>query len=150
MSGKSYLEITEPAELRVWAREELGMNLRHNALLETMRTQIKEHLDAANTGENTAPEKTLTSSPNGSTRPSEPVKGRKDDWPWILIPRDKEDTQPVYVGLNGTGYTIPRGVKLQVPPGVEGILAEAVRRDYDPKTMVPMDTPTYAYQKFAE
>lgn len=147
MAEQNYLEITAAAELRVWAREELGLNLRHNALLATMQSQIAEHMNGQST-EPTEPQ--LTSSPNGSTRPSEPVKDRKDGWPWILIPKDKEDKQPVYVGLNGRGYAIPRGVKLQVPPGVEKILAEAVRTDFEGESMEAQDTLTYTYQKFSE
>lgn len=51
----------------------------------------------------------------------------------ITIPQTKDDTQkgPVFVGVNGTGYHIPRGIPCRVPIEVADTLDNAVEKVYD-------------------
>lgn len=55
---------------------------------------------------------------------------KETDYVSITLPRatgKEEDT--VFVGLNGKGYTIRRGVSVQVPRPVYEILAESERQE---------------------
>lgn len=46
----------------------------------------------------------------------------------IIIQPSDTDNQPVFVGLNGKGFAIPRGIEVTVPIGVIDILSSAVKR----------------------
>ena len=59
----------------------------------------------------------------------------------LTVANTKEDTQkgPLFVGLNGNGYQIPRGVPCRVPVEVVKILNDAIETVYDASTGLSMD-----------
>lgn len=63
----------------------------------------------------------------------------------ILIPKTEKEVRPVFVGVQGTGYTIPRGIEIEVPWKVVHALGNAVESKYDPKTMEERLVPSYPF-----
>lgn len=55
--------------------------------------------------------------------------------------------EPVYVGLNGTGYQIPRGIPVNVPVEVLQILDNAVQTVYEStgSTTTPREVKRFSY-----
>lgn len=43
----------------------------------------------------------------------------------IMLPLDERNDRPLFVGLNGVGYKIQRGVRVEVPEGVANIIRDA-------------------------
>ena len=58
------------------------------------------------------------------TTPSE-----REGWVTVTLPRPVKKDEPnyVYVGLNGKGYKIMKGMSVDVPPGVAEILANSAQ-----------------------
>ena len=71
-----------------------------------------------------------------------------DDRAEIMLPKSKKNKQPLYVGVNGKGYTIPRGVKVKIPRSVLGVLENAVETVFDPETMESREVPAHPFQVF--
>jgi len=63
----------------------------------------------------------------------------------INIPKTEREHRPVAVGLNGTMYTVPRGVDVRVPVGVVNVLRDAVETRVDPETMERRPVPSYPF-----
>lgn len=100
-------------ELKEYARDELGLALTLTMSAETMRQKIKDKL--AETGKSEpVPEKT-----------ERKLKGAK--YRTIMIPDSEKPggSEPVFVGYNGRGFTIPRGVECSVPEPLIEILKNA-------------------------
>ena len=58
------------------------------------------------------------------------MKVTNNDYVTVTLPRATgKEEDVVFVGLNGKGYTIRRGVAVRVPRPVYEILAEAQRQD---------------------
>ncbi len=58
------------------------------------------------------------------------MKAKNSDYVSITLPRATgKEEDSVFVGLNGKGYTIRRGVSVQVPRPVYEILAESQRQE---------------------
>lgn len=134
------IDKADRAELKAYARDELGLSLTMNMNEETMRAKIKDRLNEL-----------------GKEKPApitELGKGvDKSGWVVINIQRahGKSGGEPVFVGYNGKGYTIPRGVNVPVPPPVEAILRNAIRTDYEQDVdengdMESRDVVSYPYQ----
>lgn len=58
------------------------------------------------------------------------MKTTNNDYVTITLPRATgKEEDVVFVGLNGKGYTIRRGVSVQIPRPVYEILAESQRQE---------------------
>lgn len=76
------------------------------------------------------------------------------DFVTIKIPKTKEQTRDVYVGVNGKSYLLQRGVDIPVPKAVAHALELAVQTEYesvvDPvtgrETLVPQETMSVPFQ----
>lgn len=53
---------------------------------------------------------------------------------------------PAFIGLNGVGAYVPRGVKVALPRGYVGILENAVADEYDDKGNRVGSVPRYNFQ----
>lgn len=61
----------------------------------------------------------------------------------IMIPKTKDETSDVFVGVNGTGFLIKRGVVAEVPDFVVEALNNAIESKFDPDTGAYHDVPSY-------
>lgn len=117
---------------------ELGLSLSMNE--ETMRDRITEHCKKNN-----------LEAPFAEIEIKRQAD-RKEKWAVINIAKtDKHDgSEPVFVGIQGVGYTIPRGIDVKVPEKVVHILNNAVKDivTQDPDTGELYHNPvlTYAFQ----
>lgn len=74
----------------------------------------------------------------------------------IEIPKsDKHDgEEPVFVGVQGVGYTIPRGIRVKVSPSIVEVLKNGVTDHVtqDPETgeLFHNEVPTYPFQIYGE
>jgi len=129
------IDEAERAELKAYARDELGLTLSMNLREDTMRQRIKDRIEEM----------------KGSENRGQPMKANREEWPVINVAKtsEKGGGAPVFVGLQGKGYTIPRGKPIPVPPGVEYILRVAIKTDYDQDEdtgeMVGIDILSYPY-----
>ena len=73
---------------------------------------------------------------------------------WIIVHKDGRQgaEKEVFVGVNGVGYRIVRGSKVEVPESVVNVLEEAVTTTYEhvrqpdgSTSLVASDSPTYPY-----
>lgn len=72
----------------------------------------------------------------------------------IKIPKTKQETRDVYVGVNGKSYLLQRGVDVPVPQSVAHALELAVQTEYeeviDPvtgrATLIPQETMSVPFQ----
>jgi hypothetical protein len=79
---------------------------------------------------------------------------KKSDEVWIMIPKTKEETRPVFVSFNFVPYQIQRGVKVKVPAGVATALELAIGTTFVPEvdpvtgrtTLTPQETMSYPFQ----
>jgi hypothetical protein len=92
----------------------LGLDLSLSMSETTMREKIEKHL-AANDIE--APKSEVAGIKKGAKRFT------------IMIPKalGKEGAEPVFVGVQGVGYTIPRAVNVDVPESVVEVLNNAIQ-----------------------
>ena len=133
------LATADKHELKFYGNNALGLNLTNNMNEETMRKKILEHCEA----EGLDAPKSEVNAPAGAKKQ-----------PWVTINIAKQDkkggAEPAFVGLQGVGYTIPRGVDIDVPPGVVGILQNAkqeiVTQDPDSGEIEKEEIYTYPFQ----
>lgn len=118
------LNTADKAEMREFAREVLGItmtgNLSEDKIRERIRnTCIERGIDIPVSGADAA----AREESQQRTR----SRAEREGWPTIMIPdQDKPGgNEPVFVGANGKGYTIPRNVDVQVPHAVVEILKNA-------------------------
>ena len=116
MTTEINLATADRHQMKYYAKEELGLSLSLSMTETTMREKIAAHCKE-----------------NGLDAPVAEIgvtKGNKQhraNWPTIVIPKQekKGGDEPVFVGLQGVGYLIPRAIECRVPPGVVGILKNA-------------------------
>ena len=126
-------------QLKFYAKEVLKLNLTLNMTETTMRERIQNYC-AENDIE--APISKVES------------KGNKHS-EYVTINVAKQDKQggaePVFVGVQGIGYTIPRGINVSVPEAVVEVLKNAVQDivTQDPESGEIFKEPvvTYPFQK---
>jgi len=119
---------TAPAkELRAYAKEELDLTFpigtTKTAMLDAVKSALGQEVQ----------ETTTDSAPSAISKKSRDGKRVTIN---IHKSANPSDPDPVYVGLNGIGITIPRGIDVDVLEGYVSILKNAVRTTYhtDAKT----------------
>jgi hypothetical protein len=125
-------------ELKFYAKEKLELTLSMSMGEETMREKIHEHCVK-----------------NDLEQPKAVVegKGKAKKGKRCTINIAKQDkpggSDPVFVGVQGVGYTIPRGINIEVPVAVEHVLGNAitdvVTQDPDDGALLHDYVPTYPY-----
>lgn len=128
-----------PEELKAYGRDELGISLSLTMKPETMRQRI---IDACNEQGKPVP----------ISKEDDGPKDAGDGYTKIVIQKQDKPggSDPVFVGYQGRGYTIPRGVPVDVPNPVVHILENAIQdiHTQDPETgeMVTQKVPSYPFQ----
>jgi hypothetical protein len=133
------LATADQHQLRFYAKEELGLQLHHSFSAAKMREKIVEHCKEQGIAAPTATVET---------------KGGQKEHPKIRINIAKQDKkgggEPAFVGYNGVGYTIPRGIDIDVPAPVVEILKNAkqdiVTQDPDTGEIQHEEVITYPFQ----
>lgn len=129
---------TAPAkELRAYAKEELDLTFP----IGTTKTAM---LDAVKSALGQEVKETTDSAPSAISKKSRDGKRVTIN---IHKSSNPSDPDPVYVGLNGRGIMIPRGVDVDVLEGYISILKNAVRTTYhtDSKTGNIVTSNSHAY-----
>ncbi len=126
-------------ELKFYAKS-LGLDLSLSMSETTMREKIEKHITA---NDLEAPKSEVAGIQAGVKRFT------------IMIPKsaDAQGSEPVFVGLQGLGYTIPRAVNVDVPEGVVEILKNAIQDivTQDEDGIIHHDyVPAYAYTVIGE
>jgi hypothetical protein len=127
-------------QLKFHAKEKYDLTLSMSMTEDTMRDRIVEHCKKQGIDEPVA-----TLAKKGS------VKNR-DDWLTVNVAKQdkKGGAEPAFVGFQGTGYTIPRGINISVPPGVVEVLKNAmqeiVTQDPDTGELHSEEVLTYPFQ----
>lgn len=103
-----------------------------------MTDQI-ETLDAPEVEPTTARRKKASATADEITR----VDSKSAKKVKIMIPKTKDETSDVFVGVNGVGFLIKRGVAVDVPDFVVDALNNAVESKLDPDTGTYSDVPSY-------
>lgn len=133
------LATADKHELKFYAKDKLELTLSMSMGEETMREKIHEHCV-----------KNDLELPKASVEGKGHVrKGKR-----CVINIAKQDkpagSDPVFVGVQGVGYTIPRGINVEVPVAVEHVLKNAitdvVTQDLDDGALLHDYVPTYPYQ----
>lgn len=64
---------------------------------------------------------------------------------FVTIAKDKDNKQPVPLGLNGKIIRIRRGERVEIPEAFLAVLQNAVRQEKDPESGELIETPAYPY-----
>jgi len=153
------IENTQDREALVaYARKEFGIKVHPSALIETVRKRVMALKRERDENEEALRQGPVTHAPGEivdkdvkeelANRPPAPTKKDDSDMVTIMIPKAKGETQPVFVGVNGRGFTIPRGVKVPVPRSVLGVLENAIESNFDENGDPTGDSPAVNYQVF--
>lgn len=145
---RDYKTITDPDELRKFAKDEYGLVLR-NMTIDNMHQRIeaaeREQAEQKRMRDMLERSGPVAHDNTDEEQQQEPVTtGRK--MVTIILPKTSKDVRPEFVGVNGVGYTIPRGVKVDVPAEVVHVLQNAIETVIDPETMEARDVPVYPIQ----
>ncbi|MDC7704038.1 hypothetical protein [Vogesella indigofera] len=89
-------------------------------------------------------QETQQSNDQGS-KPAKASKAAKPRTFIINIAKEKGNAGDVFIGANGVGYQVKRGVNVEVPEVVVNILRDAISLEYDPDTMEPREVPSYPF-----
>lgn len=137
------LATASKAEMKKYAIAELDLSLTMNYSEDTMRTKIMARCEEL-----------------GVTPPMAEIHVKKTSGKQkkfvINIPKaaGPSGAEPAFVGIQGVGYYIPRGINVVVPESVVGVLKTAIQTVYeqDPDTaeMIGEDVPTYPFQIVSE
>lgn len=97
----------------------------------------KKNTKAAETAENTESVQPTKAAENGKAK-NKPKKVK------IKLPLTRTEKDDVYVGLNGKGYLIKRGVEVEVPYGVAKILERkekmlSIAMEYEAQAAAPLE-----------
>jgi len=133
------LAIADKHQLKFYAKNTLGLALSLSMTEGTMRERIQEHC-----------------AKNDIDQPVAKVqgtRGKKHD-KYITINVAKSDkkngSEPAFVGVQGVGYTIPRGINVAVPASVVEVLKNAmqeiVTQDPDDGQIYKEEVMTYPFQ----
>jgi hypothetical protein len=126
--------------LKYFAKEKLELSLSLSMTETTMRERIQKHC-----AENDI---------DGPTSKVEAKGGNSANIKYVTINVAKSDkkggAEPAFVGVQGVGYTIPRGVDVSVPSSVVEVLKNAmqdiVTQDPDTGEMHSEQVLTYPFQ----
>jgi len=135
------LATADKYQLKFWAKEQYDLSLSLAMGEDTMRDHITRHC-----------------AKNDIEAPTGVVAGKKvDGVKYITINIAKSEKRdgavPVFVGCQGFGYTIPRGINIKVPPSVVEVLKNAVQdvvtQDPDTGEVLHQDVMAYPFQVVA-
>lgn len=135
------LATADKFKMRDYAKD-LGLTLHHALSEENMRDRIIEFC-----------EKNNIDAPIAKVE----IGGTRKNTDYIKINIAKQDkpggSEPAFVGYQGTGFTIPRGIDVEVPAPIVEILKNAVQKivTQDPETGELHSEPvlTYPFQIIA-
>lgn len=115
------LDTASREEMKKYGLDELNIQLSLTMREDTMRQRCRDAMLTLGIKEAAAPLDLAGHHAN------------KDNWVVINIQRSegKHGGEPVFVGFNGKGFTIPRGIDVAVPPPVEAILRNAIKTVYE-------------------
>jgi hypothetical protein len=107
------LATADKHQLKFYAKS-LGLDLSLSMTETTMRSRIEKHITE---NDLEAPVSEVENMP---------AKGKRFQ---IIIPKsaDPQGSEPVFVGVQGVGYTIPRAVTVAVPEAVVEVLKNAIQ-----------------------
>jgi ribosomal protein L21E len=130
------IETAPVQELRAYAKEEFGLTFQVGTTKAAMLDAVKSALGQDPAKTDSAPQAISKKSRDGKRVTINIHKSA-----------NPSDPDPVYVGLNGVGVTIPRGVDVSVLEGYVAILRHAVRKTYhtDQKTGDTIESESHAY-----
>lgn len=138
-------------EMKQYARDELGIALPLTMNEATMRQKIRDRMAELGVSDAHAPNsETVCTAKGDSTK-----AGKRKNYVTIIVAKSQEKGggQPVFVGVNAKGYTIPRGIPVAVPNFVEYALRQAIQTvyDWDEETLklTAREVPTYPYNVVA-
>lgn len=137
------LATASKAELKAYAKNDLDLNLPLTMSENTMRDRIVARCEELNIE---APEVKMPA--QGGHKPGKYIK--------ISIAKtDKHDgSENAFVGVNGVGYSIPRGIAVDVPDFVVEALKNAVQdivtQDTETGEIHHEPVPTYPYMILGE
>jgi len=133
------LATADKHQLKFYAKNELSLNLSMAMTETTMRERIQKHCVE-----------------NDMDAPVARVDGKqgKKDGKYITINVAKQDkkggAEPAFVGIQGVGYTIPRGINVDVPASVVEVLKNAkqdiVTQDSETGEIHKEEILTYPFQ----
>jgi len=135
------LATADKYQLKFHAKEKYGLALSLSMGEDTMRDHIIKHC-----------------AKNDIEAPVGEVSGKKTagvKYVTINIAKTekKDGSVPVFVGVQGVGYTIPRGINIKVPPSVVEVLKNAmqdiVTQDVDTGEILHEDVLAYPFQVIA-
>jgi hypothetical protein len=136
------LATADKHQMKYYAKNVLELNLSMSLGEETMREKIHAHCVKHDLEQ---PKAVLEEKGTGAVR-----KGGR-----CIINIAKQEkpggSDPVFVGVQGVGYTIPRGINIEVPNAVEHVLGNAitdvVTQDPDDGAILHDLVPTFPYNK---
>ena len=132
------LATADEQELKTWAINNIDLNLTLNMKAETMRQKILDKCVELN-----------IDPPVASVQTKADKKSGAKNTIVINVAKDKEDPNPIFVGVQGVGYSIPRGIDVAVSPAIVEVLNNAmqdiVSQDEDGE-MHHEDVITYPFQ----
>lgn len=125
MTNEFNLATADKHQLKFYAKNELDLNLSLSMTETTMREKIQKHC-----------------AENDIKAPVAQVDGArgKKHGKYITVNIAKQDkkggAEPAFVGVQGVGYTIPRGIDVAVPAAVVEVLKNAMQEivTQDPET----------------
>lgn len=109
------LATADKHQLKFYAKNELGLSLSMSMTETTMRERIQKHCS----------DKDI----DGPVAKVEAKGSKKQKYVTINIAKQdkKGGAEPAFVGVQGVGYTIPRGINVSVPSSVVEVLKNAVQ-----------------------
>lgn len=139
------LATADQPTLKAYAFNTYGLKLPVNMLADNMRLRIIKHCKENN-----------LESPISEieTKHDVAAKKRGDKVDYFIVNISKSDkpggTEPVFVGVQGVGYTIPRGIEIKVSGAIVEVLRNAitdnVTQDADEEAEIHHDeVPTYPF-----
>jgi len=135
------LATADKHQLKFYAKETLGLALSMNMNESTMRELIQKHCDEKDIE---PPIAELGSTPANEGEKKVTINIAKQDKPG--------GSDPVFVGVQGVGVTIPRGINIKVPErfvhALENAVQDIVTQNEDGE-IIKEPVLTYPFQKVA-
>ncbi len=144
MTTEFNMATAEKPAMKLYANNELGLSLTMSMSEATMRERITKHCV-----ENDLPLPTAKIEMKRAAGKNKDVKYIK-----IKIAQSEKPggTEPAFVGVQGVGYMIPRGIEVEVPASVVEVLKNAVQdivTQDDEGVIYHNDMPTYPFSVIA-
>ena len=133
------LATADKYQLKFYAKTELDLSLSLSMTVATMRERIQKHCV-----------ENEMSQPEARVEGTRKSKGSKYITINIAKTAGKDGAEPAFVGVQGVGYTVPRGIDVAVPAAVVEVLKNAkqdiITQDAETGEIHKEQVLTYAYQ----